>query len=153
MITYHQRDVTEITKGIIAHGVNCQLKMGSGVALAIRSKWPTVYDVYMKGPSGKKALGECFVINVDGSVHEQLFVANCYTQLNYGSDGAIYADKDAIRRSLKETHKWANYYHLNVFMPTIGCGLGGLDWDVDVLPIIEEIDELYEDVNTIVCTL
>ena len=153
MITYQQRDITNVKIGIVAHGVNCQLKMGSGVALAIRKQWPGAYDAYMKGPQGKAALGQGIVVNVDGSVHERLFVANCYTQFNYGSDGAIYADRDAIRSSLKEAYKWATFYHLNVFMPKIGCGLGGLDWDVDVLPIVTEVDDLFEDVNTFVCSL
>lgn len=154
MINYHEpRDVTEVPRGIIAHGVNCQHAMGSGVALAIRKKWPIVYEHYMTGPQGLKALGRCVLINVDGSVREDLFVANCYTQLNYGKDGAIYADRSAIRLSLSEVYRWADYYHLNVFMPKIGCGLGGLDWEHDVLPIIEELDNKYESVSTTVCSI
>ena len=153
MITYQTRDITKVKMGIVCHGVNCRGKMGSGVALAIRNKWPMVYESYSKGPTGQNALGRCDMVNVDESVHEKLFVANCYTQLNYGSNGAKYADVYAIRRSLSEAYKWANYYHHNIFIPKIGCGLGGLDWDKEVLPIIEELDDSYDDVSTIVCSL
>ena len=153
MIEYQTRDITTVKMGMICHGVNCQGVMGSGVARAIRDKWNSVYVRYTSGPTGKRTLGSCDVINANGSEQENLFVANCYTQLNYGKDGAIYADREAIRASLSEAYRMANYYHLHVFMPKIGCGLGGLDWEVDVLPIVEEMDNTFSEVNTIVCVL
>ena len=153
MIEYQTRDITDVKMGMICHGVNCQQVMGSGVARAIRDKWPNVYNRYANGPSGKRALGGCDIINANDSIHEDLFVANCYTQLNYGKDGAIYADIEAIRASLGEAYRMANYYHLHIFMPKIGCGLGGLDWEEDVLPVVEELDDAFKEVNTTVCIL
>lgn len=43
---YIKKDITTVNWGIIAHGVNCRGRMSSGVAAAIRSKWPIVYDKY-----------------------------------------------------------------------------------------------------------
>ena len=153
MITYQTRDITGVKRGIVCHGVNCQGKMGSGVALAIRNKWPLAYEGYMLNPTGTEMLGQCNMVNVDESIHERIFVANCYTQFKYGRDGKKYADVFAIRTSLSQAYKWANFYHHHIFMPKIGCGLGGLDWDKEVLPIIEDLDASYEDVDTFVCSL
>lgn len=156
MITYLDKDITTIEEGIIAHGVNCQGVMGSGVAKAIRDKWPDVYKGYMnngKNRTGKddNLLGSCHLIqanmkDVDCKVH----VANCYTQRFYGRDGKKYADQWAIIESLKYVYYWADLYELDVFMPKIGAGLGGLDWETEVLPIVEMWDKLSKP-DTYIC--
>lgn len=148
-------DVTLATHGIIAHGVNCQGVMGSGVALAIRNKWPAVYDAYLANnriPEEMRGqlLGSCHIIRVG----EDLWVANCYTQLNYGKDGTKYASVDAIRRSLGFVFSHANATGLPIHAPRIGAGLGGLDWDTEVLPVFEDLNSEYLDgVNVVIHTI
>ena len=44
MIRYIKGDITKSNCDIICHQVNCQGKMNSGVAKAIRAKWPKVYE-------------------------------------------------------------------------------------------------------------
>ena len=46
MVHYVKGDVTKSDCDIICHQVNCQGVMNSGVAKAIREKWPEVYDNY-----------------------------------------------------------------------------------------------------------
>ena len=48
MIHYVQGDITKSDCDIICHQVNCQGVMNSGVAKAIREKWPEVYDNYKR---------------------------------------------------------------------------------------------------------
>ncbi len=151
MIEYIEKSVTDVEMGIVAHGVNCQGKMGSGVAKAIRAKWPIVYEAYKKQSTGEVVLGGCqlITINSDNSLH----VANCYTQKFYGSDGGKYADANAVGRSMEVVGMFADIYDIPVFMPRIGCGLGGLDWDKDVLPVMEYVAEVYNSVTFYVCDL
>ena len=40
-------DLLKIDNGIICHQVNAMGKMGAGIALSIRKKWPVVYNDYM----------------------------------------------------------------------------------------------------------
>lgn len=40
---YLNKNIITIQEGVIAHGVNCTGAMNSGVAKAIREKWPEVY--------------------------------------------------------------------------------------------------------------
>jgi O-acetyl-ADP-ribose deacetylase (regulator of RNase III) len=141
-------DITTVTNGIIAHGVNCQGKFGAGVALAIRNKWPAVYNSYILNsrPIMRSAeniaqlLGSCHMIRVSPT----LWVANCYTQLNYGNDGKRYASPEAIRRSLEFVFSQAAIGGSMVHLPRIGAGLGGLDWESEVLPIFEELYNEYD---------
>jgi O-acetyl-ADP-ribose deacetylase (regulator of RNase III) len=138
-VEYIKQDVTRVGMGIVAHGVNCQHKMGSGVAKAIRRKWPQVYQSYMNHPKGKVMLGCCALVPIDEG-RDDLFVANLYTQQFYGYGGGKYADTTSIETSLSQCAIYADMYDLPIFMPRIGCGLGGLKWD-DVEPIVLKISE------------
>lgn len=151
MIRYCKQDVTLLEEGVIAHGVNCQAVMGSGVAAAIRLKWPIVYKMYMSNGRGAELLGTMMLVKVDPD--KELYVANCYTQVYYGNDGKQYADPGAIEDSIRLAADRANALRLNLYMPRIGCGLGGLDWGNDVLPRIERLANDYKGIDIIVCDL
>lgn len=150
MIKQIVKDVTTVERGVIAHGCNCSHGFGAGVAGAIRRKWPRVYEAFMQMPSGVTMLGTAHLINV--SEDDTLFVSNCYTQQFYGSNGR-FANPAAIEKSLNQTYSFADVYDLDVYMPQIGCGLGGLDWETEVKPIIEQIDAKWERIDTYICVL
>lgn len=147
MIKVIRKDITTVEYGVIAHGVNCQHKMASGVAAAIRKKWPVVYERYMASPNGAKMLGTAHCINIHPAF-DNLFVCNCYTQNFYGYGGGRYASVTAVRESLEAVFELAQEYDLDVYLPKIGAGLGGLDWESEVLPIIERIDTEHNQNNT-----
>lgn len=144
------QDVTNVDVGIVAHGVNCQRVMGSGVAKAIKERWPAVYDAYMNNPYGKgvELIGTAQIVKID----QLLYVANCYTQVHYGRDNKQYASLDAVRFSLTRVFEFATEKHLPLYLPRIGCGLGGLQWD-DVRQIIEELEEKYPLVSVTICDI
>lgn len=92
-------DVTSPTVGIIGHGVNCQGVMGSGVAKAIREKFPQAYTEYKKlcdRTKPESLLGVTQLVQIT----DDLYVANMFTQLNYGADGKQYASIVAIREAI-----------------------------------------------------
>jgi O-acetyl-ADP-ribose deacetylase (regulator of RNase III) len=133
-------DITTVTSGFICHGVNCSGAFGSGVAGAIKKKWPVVYKTFKSIEPSPKLLGAFHPILIDG----KLVIGNCYTQEKYGNDGKKYASIDAVALSLKTAYLYAIENNLKtISMPKIGCGLGGLDWDDEVLPIVNYLDEQY----------
>ena len=148
-VKYIQRDITTIERNcIIAHGVNCQRVMGSGVARAIKNKWPVVYKEYM---DTDPKLGQAHIVVADP--RKMIHVANCYTQEYYGPGDKQYASEDAIRTSLESVFSWAGRFNFPVYLPQIGSGLGGLDWNSQVRPIVDELNSKYPTVNTYVCVL
>lgn len=149
-IHYIEKDVTTVEEGLVAHGVNCSGVMNSGVAKAIRNKWPLTYQRFMLHPKGKEALGEADIIHIP---EEEVVVANCYTQMFYGYGGGKYADTEAIRSSLRRVFQIADLMSYHVYIPRIGCGLGGLDWNKDVKPIVEDLAEPYKRIHIFVCDL
>jgi O-acetyl-ADP-ribose deacetylase (regulator of RNase III) len=148
VITYIKKDLTTVSMGIVCHGVNCQGKMASGVAKAIRATWPKVYEEFMKHPTGAAALGQCQLVQVG----EALLVANLFTQQFYGYGGGRYASQDAIRLALDRCGLYAEMYSLPIYMPKIGCGLGGLSWEGDVKQIVEEMSSKHA-IDIYVCEL
>lgn len=145
MIKYIKGDLLSATDGLIIHGCNTRGAMGSGVAGAIRKKWPQVYEEFKKLNPSPDLLGYAQFVMLDNRT--DVNVVNCFTQENFGNDGKIYADADAIRESVGWCFRFAHQFMRNVNSPKIGCGLGGLDWEDDVLPIFEELNMLYPDVG------
>ena len=133
-------DITKVvSKGLIIHGVNCQGVMGSGVAKAIKEKWPNVYTEFKRNSKGPEMLGKVQIVAVEPG----LYVGNAYTQEYYGRDGQRYASLEAVETCLDRAMRYAYNNQLEFSMPKIGCGLGGLDWDTEVLPVVAELSSKH----------
>lgn len=152
-LTYVNKDITTVDRGIIAHGVNTQAVMGSGVALFLKQKYPQIFSEYHRicweactANKEDELLGlvDFVEINTD------LFVANCFTQHLYGSAGK-FARPEAIRKSLETVFYIAGRKNLSVYLPKIGAGRGGLDWETEVEPILTKLVNNNPNVDTYVC--
>lgn len=148
MIEYLKKDITTVTEGVIAHGVNCKGAMGSGVAGALRRKYPQIFTRYsniceMYAKNSDWMLGMVDVVEVCTENEPILLVANCFTQDNYGREGKRYADPDAVKRSIITAVQVATGLAVPFYMPKIGCGLGGLSWEAEIEPIIQNISDAY----------
>lgn len=144
MINYIKGDITSVSSGLIVHGCNASGGFGSGVAGAIRRKWPSVYNAFIQCPTGESMMGKFIPVSLD----EKLVVGNCYTQLHFGSDGKKYASEIAIKESLTKACEYAQKEEIDtVSLPKIGAGLGGLNWETDVVGIINELDDKFSDIT------
>lgn len=139
---------------ILAHGVNCKGVMGSGIAKSIKVRFPKVYDQYANlvaraGGRAHELLGRCQLVMVPEynsmTEHTSIFaVANLFTQVDTGAD----ARYDAVVNSLEKlSTQLLQQVPTDIYLPQIGCGIGGLEWD-KMVPIIESfyesIDKSYQ---------
>jgi len=155
MIEYIKQDITTVNLGYVGHGVNCQGRMGSGIALAIKNKWPSVYDQYKERYESGQLKGEMAIGEIDiVPITNQLFVVNMYTQNKYGYDGKAYAYPEAIENCIALTMKHIKHETptLPLYIPKIGCGLGGLKWE-NIEPIVNRLTQKYMGVSLYVCEL
>lgn len=129
-IEYRYGDLLKTDIPYIAHCVNAQGKMGSGVAKTIRETYPKAYEDYMEvyNSTGLK-LGKVIC-----SVNKPHSILHIIGQNRYGHDGALYIDYLALRRGIKTINK---NVQSRIAFPLIGCGLAGGNWDI-VSSIIEE---------------
>lgn len=130
-IEYRQGDLitTDITH--IVHGCNSLGVMGSGVAKAIRNKYPQAYrdynDVY--NSNGLELGDAVFSVQNDGKI-----IVNAITQKNFGrARNEVYVSYWAIAEVLR---KIESFGIKEIAMPMIGAGLANGDWNV-ISAIIE----------------
>lgn len=141
-IKLYNGDITKCNADIIANQVNCKFVMGGGVALALKKKWPIVYNNYIEmGKQYKKTsnewLGTCQIIKID----QNRYVANLFGQDDLGY-GKCYTNYEALETALKELALQVEYIGLKTiaFPWFISCGLAGGDWNI-VKPLIEKTFE------------
>ena len=135
-MNYIKGDITDVKRGVLINGVNCQNAMGSGVARAYFMKWPTVKEQYHVWSNDEMVLGKFDAVVIEP---DNLYVANCWTQEYFGSDGSVYADYTAVIASVAQAVLFAQRRGLEVYTPAVGCGLGGLKW-----PLVKELLEIIE---------
>jgi O-acetyl-ADP-ribose deacetylase (regulator of RNase III) len=128
----------DIPSGHIVHGCNAQGVMGSGVAKAIKDKWPHVYQDY-RDIFEKKGLtvGDVYPVRAE----EGILVWNAITQEYFGTDRR-HVSYDAIENCFKLIQQslecdWYASFKKEIHIPLIGCGLGGGNWEI-VREIIEQ---------------
>ena len=114
---------------LLLQQVNCQGVMGSGVAKAIRDKWPVVFDKYKEMcDDWSGLLGSVLPVQVNDTQK----VMNLFAQNNFGYDGERYTSYDAIDTCLQ---KVANYCKLHevksIALPYhMSCDRGGANWNI-----------------------
>lgn len=114
----------------IAHQVNCQGVMGSGVAFQVKQKFPNAYKEYLylidkhkKEP--RKLLGVSQICSLENNKN----IINMYAQYNYGANGR-FTDYEAFYKCI-EMINHALTSKDSIAMPyMIGCGRGGADWGI-----------------------
>ena len=121
--------------GLIVHGCNCQGVMGSGFALAVKKRYPHVYQEYVRRHKETPwQLGEVQIIEVGPSK----YICNAMTQVKYGPGGRRYVEYFAIEECFWMINQVANALQLDVIFPKIGAGLAGGDWEI-ISGIIDEV--------------
>ena len=143
-IKYFDGDILTSTAPIIMHQVNCKGVMNSGVAKAIKEKWPVVFDEYLRfyqNLTTDVLLGITQFVKVG----TDRYVANLFAQEKYGYDGIRYTSYDAIDKCLKSVARNAENGEINrVAMPyKMSSDRGGADWDV----ILALVNSAFKDTD------
>ncbi len=138
-IIYKQGDLLECSEQVIVHGCNAQGVMGSGVAKAIKEKYPEAYRAYRYDYNLERLYkGLCIFVETERN-GQPFIVINALTQENYGRDkNTVYVDYDAIQIAFMQINEELSDMGINsVAMPKIGAGLANGDWNI-IEKIIEE---------------
>ena len=153
MVTFHNGNILDSGADIICHQVNCQGAMNSGVAKAIRQKWPKVYTEYKAKCDYEEATvndlygqyensidwSECLLGDIQVVlVEENKAVINMFAQQYYGYDQKRYTSYDAFWYCLGRIKRIINPEKTIAFPARIGCVRGGANWNV-ILTMIEEV--------------
>lgn len=129
-IIYRTGNLLTTNTKFIAHCVNAQGRMASGVAKAIKERYPKAYDDYIEWHAeGRLKLGR--VLCSTNSPHLILHLCG---QEFYGNDGRTYIDYQALEKCFTRLNSLVDE---EISFPMIGCGLAGGKWEI-VSRILEE---------------
>lgn len=142
MIRYIKGDITKSNCDIICHQVNCQGAMNSGVAKAIREKWPEVYEQY-KDLCKKQEQTICLLGTMQPVEIQKTparYVVNLFAQQYYGFNGIRFTDYEAFYNSIAHlsVQLASNPDKTIAFPYKIGCVRGGANWNI-IKTMIEEV--------------
>lgn len=145
--TIIEDDLLNANADFICHQVNCQGKMGSGVAKAIRKKYPQVYEQYKQFcgmNTVEQLLGFSQYVKVSDIVDNRpYYVVNMFAQNNYGYDRKQYTSIEAFKKCLESINSHCIGYTV-AFPWMIGCVRGGADWNVVLPMILETLTDVKE---------
>ena len=135
MIEIIQGNLLDSDCNVICHQCNCVGKMGAGIALEIRKRFPKAYEAFMDDyRTGKNILG-----NIGYTIDSKM-VINMYSQNDIYPRGIRHTDYDAFRQCCEKIKFVLSKVQDKVrigFPYGIGCGLAGGDWNI-VSQILEE---------------
>ncbi len=118
----------------LAHGCNCAGAMGRGVAVEFRKRYPRMYDEYKKlCRDGKFALGDVFCWQ-----HQSVTIFNLGTQKSWRTKAELWAVEQAVEKMVEQAQALGIQ---RIGLPRIGAGLGGLQWDLEVRPLLKRIGD------------
>lgn len=134
--------------------------MNSGVAKAIRDKWPKVFKNYREWYISFKAWADAYGVKPSDAMLGRIqivplyedfntdvkhqYVINMAAQNGYGYDGKRYTSYDAFWLCLGEIRQTVRQGDTIAFPKNIGCCRGGANWEVIRTMIEEALGYDYE---------
>lgn len=144
MYSEHIGDIFTSTADAIGHGVNCHGLMAAGIAKAVRAKMPDrFYADYNTLCQLYDMQGE---FNISVNDETGLTIVNLYTQVFPGPNAEYRLLVSSMARFIMENDSVLNdqdNYFESIALPRIGCGIGGLDWNI-VKPILQGFSKFID---------
>ena len=142
MIREVEGDILLSDAKVIAHGIAPQDPFDTGLALALRERWPSLVADYRHAAHSKAPNpGEIWCwsgVDEQGSVRS---IVNLITQDSLHAGHAAKPGKATLKNvghALRELAKYITSENIpSVALPRLATGVGGLEWS-DVKPLVEK---------------
>lgn len=132
MIIEAQGNLLNANADAIVNAVNCVGVMGKGLALAFKQAYPDNFAQYKQAcNAGKVKPGAMFITKTNNNGNPK-YIINFPTKRHWGEKSYlldIEIGLTALVAKVKELEI------SSIAIPALGCGLGGLDWQI-VKPLI-----------------
>jgi O-acetyl-ADP-ribose deacetylase (regulator of RNase III) len=133
MIELARGNLLEADADALVNSVNCDGFMGKGIALQFKQAFPANFKAYESACKAAAVVPGKMFIHDNGSIVKPHYIINFPTKRHWRGKSRL----EDIEAGLKALV--ADIVRLeikSVAVPPLGCGLGGLDWNV-VRPMIE----------------
>ncbi len=134
MIGIAQGNILRADAEALVNTVNCRGYMGKGIALQFKKAFPGNFKAYERACREREMRpGKMFVFET-GTMLNPKYIINFPTKRHWRGRSRLDDIKSGLTALVDEIRKLKVS---SVAIPPLGCGLGGLNWDV-VRPLIEK---------------
>lgn len=147
MITFKKGDIFKNSNvDAVVNTVNCVGVMGRGIALQFKKSYPENFKMYQIACKRREVVpGKMFIFK-NPSLVAPRFIINFPTKRHWRYASRI----DDIENGLKDLVFTIKKLKIkSIIIPPLGCGLGGLDWNIVKTRIESALSQL-PDVNVII---
>lgn len=131
MITYVRTNIFESRADVLVNTVNTVGVMGKGLAKEFKRIYPEMFESYQKFcEDGRLSVGKLQLYKTNNK-----WILNFPTKANWRSPSKLAYIEQGLQKFV--TH----YERLgikSIAFPMLGCGNGGLSWEDEVKPLMEE---------------
>ena len=145
MIQLQKGDILKADAEALVNTVNCVGVMGRGIALQFKKAYPNNFKKYKTACDDKKVRPGHMIIFETGNMFNPRYIINFPTKRHWRGKSRIEDIESGLKTLADEVRK-RNIR--SIAIPPLGCGLGGLDWNI-VRSMIEKTFEEFPDVQVI----
>ena len=129
-VTVCRGDLFQSGAQTLTNAVNTVGVMGKGIALEFKKRFPKMYEDYLlRCEGGEVALGKPYLFKETMS---EKWILNFPTKEDWRNRSRLSSIQDGLAYLRDNIHEWGI---TSLAVPSLGCGLGGLEWTV-VGPVI-----------------
>ena len=136
MIKEIQGNLFDSTAQILGHGVNCLGAMASGIAVEFKNRYPEMHEDYLVYCEEETLYPGAVMLWKERDDH---YVANIASQYYPGSAASYHFALTGLDKVVDVAQQ--NDIE-SIAIPRIGCGVGGLDWQVMQRELYMNYDEI-----------
>lgn len=147
MIEFRRNNLLAADAEALVNSVNTVGVMGKGIALQFKKKFPGNFKEYESAcKQGQVTVGKVFTVKLD-SLTNPSYIINFPTKKHWREDSKL----EYVERGLEDLVSEIRRLNLtSIAIPPLGCGNGGLSWEREVRPLIEEALAQVPEVNACV---
>ena len=146
MVEFKQGNLLEENMEALVNTVNCVGVMGKGIALQFKQAFPENFKQYKKACDAKQVQpGQMFTTYI-GQLFPPKYIINFPTKRHWKEKSKIEYIESGLKVLVKEV-KQLNIR--SIAIPPLGCGNGGLNWEV-VKPMIVDACAEFPDVRVVI---
>lgn len=144
MIDFKHSNLLQADAEALVNTVNTVGVMGKGIALQFREKFDLNYKLYKKAcAAGEVVPGKMFVTNTNQAIGPK-YIINFPTK----TDWRTFTKLEYIETGLDDLIKVIEENNIkSIAIPPLGCGNGGLDWNVVKPLILNKLSFLADQVD------
>jgi O-acetyl-ADP-ribose deacetylase (regulator of RNase III) len=147
MISYIEGDLLSANTQAFVNTVNTIGVMGKGIALQFKERFPSNLNVYLAACKNNEMVpGKMLVVKEYIISGEEKIIINFPTKKDWKHPSKY----EYIEEGLKDLVRVINEYNIHsIAIPPLGCGNGGLDWEI-VKSLMKKYLERIKNVDIII---